>query len=62
MYVGEDINARISVFTSKGDFLRSIGSKGTEPGQFDRPFGLAIRSGVLYVCDYGNSRLQVIHA
>ena len=63
VYVSEGRNNRISVFTSEGRFLTSLGSKGAKRGQFKSPTGLAVDSmntGVVYVCDYNNSRVQVI--
>ena len=56
VYVGESGNYRVSVFTSEGEFLKSFGSK---QGQFDRPFGITVGGGVVYVSDYGNCRIQL---
>ena len=57
VYVSEKSNNRISVFTSKGQFVTSLGSR---PGEFLFPCGLAVDSyGVVYVCDYVNSMLQL---
>ena len=48
----------MSVFTKQGKFIASFGKVGSGDGQFDCPS--AINSdGVLYVCDYNNSRIQV---
>ena len=53
-------NHCVSVFTKQGQFITSFGSRGSGDGQFNRPSGLAIDSdGVLYICDNGNSRIQV---
>lgn len=42
-------------------YHRSIGTRGTSPGQFEQPIGLAIdEAGDLYVSDAGNKRLQLI--
>ncbi len=35
VYVGESGNNRVSVFTCEGVFLKSFGSKGSGPGQFN---------------------------
>ena len=60
MYVSEYGNDRVSVFTSEGGFVTSFGRQGSGPGQFDDPYGLAVdNSGVVYVCDYGNKRVQI---
>jgi len=35
------------------------GSSGTEPGEFDRPTGVAVDgSGIIHVADFGNERIQ----
>jgi len=33
------------VFTTEGTFVSKFGSKGCEPGQFDRPSGLCLSPG-----------------
>ena len=59
VYVTEFNNHRVSVFTCEGEFLASFGSPGYEPGQFINPRGVKIdQNGMVYVCDYGNNRLQ----
>ena len=59
VYVSEVDNNRVSVFTSVGHYVTSFGMKGKGPGQFMFPASLAIDSGVVYVCDYYNSRVQM---
>ena len=60
VYVSERLNHYISIFTIDGQFVTAFGSKGKERGQFNRPRGLAVdSSGVLYVCDSENSRIQM---
>ena len=54
VYVGEDGNSPISVFTSEGEFLKSFG-----PGLFVCPCGIAVGSGVVYVCDAKNNQVQL---
>ena len=45
-------NDRVSVFTSKGVFVTSFGTRGKEPGQFLEPYRITVdNSGVVYVCD-----------
>ncbi|HUF47598.1 MAG TPA: peptidyl-alpha-hydroxyglycine alpha-amidating lyase family protein [Vicinamibacterales bacterium] len=52
--------ARIVKFDRQGRFLKTWGSFGTEPGQFDQPHGLAFDSeGRLFVADRGNNRIQI---
>jgi hypothetical protein len=53
-------NARIAKLDSSGKFLKSWGSKGTEPSQFDTPLSIATDAqGNVYVADRGNRRIQV---
>ena len=60
VYVSENGNHRISVFTSEGQFVTFFGSKGRGPGQFKSPRGIAVdNSGVVYVCDRNNRRIQL---
>ena len=62
IYVADGLgnNARIAKFDKNGKFVKSWGSRGTEPGQFNAPHGLAIDAqGNVYVADSGNKRIQV---
>ena len=60
LYVSEEGNNRVSVFTSEGQLVTSFGRRGKGPGEFDDPRGLAVdNSGVVYVCDSGNNRVQL---
>jgi DNA-binding beta-propeller fold protein YncE len=61
IYVADGIgNARIAKFTKAGVFVKSWGSKGTEPGKFGSVRGIAIDAqGNVYVADGGNKRIQV---
>ena len=60
VYVSEWGNHRVSVFTSEGQFVTSFGGLGEGPGQFVYPYGLAVdSSGVVYVCDGSNNRIQL---
>jgi hypothetical protein len=53
-------NARIAEFDSKGVFVRSWGSRGTEPGMFGTVTGIAVDAqGNVYAADGGNKRIQV---
>ena len=57
---GGETNARIVKFDKTGKFLKTWGKKGTGPGDFDAPHGLAMdKAGRLYVADRSNSRIQI---
>ena len=57
---GADTNARIVKFSKDGKFITAWGHKGTGPGEFQTPHGLAMDSaGRLYVADRENDRLQI---
>ena len=61
IFVSDDYgNARVAKFDSDGKFVKSWGSRGTEPGQFDTPLSIATDlHGNVYVGDRGNRRIQV---
>jgi DNA-binding beta-propeller fold protein YncE len=53
-------NSRVAKFTKDGDFVKSIGSRGNMPGQFNTPHTIASDAkGNIYVGDRGNNRIQV---
>ncbi len=57
---GGDSNARIVKFSKDGKFIKAWGKKGTGPGEFNTPHGVAFDSqGRLFVADRGNSRIQI---
>ena len=61
-YVSEDLNNCVSVFTLEGQFVRLFSREESGAGEVYYPQGLAVdSSGVLYVCDYCNDRVQLFH-
>ena len=62
IYVTDRDNDRIQIFTSNGTFITAIGSQGSKDGQFNRPEGVGVdpysNTGLVYVADTGNSRIQ----
>jgi serine/threonine protein kinase/DNA-binding beta-propeller fold protein YncE len=63
LYVSDSTNGTLQVFQSDlGVWVRSIGTKGNEPGQLQLPSGLATdRLNRVYVVDYGTSRVSVFN-
>jgi hypothetical protein len=53
-------NSRVAKFDKNGTFIKSWGSRGTEPGQFHTPHTIATDArGNVYVGDRENHRIQV---
>src|SRR6187200_1579121 len=53
-------NSRIAKYDKNGNWIKSFGSRGTEPGQFRVPHNLQVdRQGNIYVADRTNRRIQV---
>ena len=60
VYVSDTGNKRVRVYTADGQYLRDIGSAGSELGQLDEPAGLAVsEDGRLFVADTWNRRVSV---
>jgi len=61
IFVADGIgNQRVAKFDKNGVFIKSWGSKGTEPGQFAAARAIAVDAqGNVYVADSGNKRIQV---
>ena len=54
------INSRVAKFNRTGDWVKSWGTKGSAPGQFNLPHAIAIdRDNNVYVGDRSNRRIQV---
>lgn len=52
---------RLVVFDAgNGTRLRDVGAKGSEPGQFRRPNGIAVHGDLLFVAERDNHRIQVL--
>ena len=59
VYVVDQLNYRVQVFDTNGNFLNQFGTPGNGDGQFFNPTGLGIDpSGNVYVADTGNQRVQ----
>jgi len=54
------INSRIAKIDKSGNWLKSWGEAGDQPGQFNTPHSIAVDAqGRVYVADRGNRRIQV---
>ena len=54
-------NSRVVKFAKNGDFIKSVGERGTGPLQFNLPHTIAADSkGNIYVGDRSNNRIQVL--
>ena len=59
VFVADFYNHRVQKFSAEGEFLVSLGSPGSGPGQLDRPIDMAVdENGAIYVVDFGNHRIQ----
>ena len=53
-------NSRIMKFDREGNFIKTWGSKGTAPGEFNLPHSIVVdATGRVYVCDRTNRRVQI---
>ena len=59
IYVADAGNNRVQELGVKGEFVRSFGSSGSEPGKLKNPFALALDAfGNVWVADRGNNRVS----
>lgn len=60
LYVVDVKGHKICLYDMEGRFLKSLGKRGSAPGEFNFPVGVAVdREGNLYVTDTGNFRVQI---
>ncbi len=51
---------RVNIFSLDGEYLSTLGSRGTGPGKFNYPYDVAVGpDGKIYVADSGNFRVQI---
>src|SRR5215510_15170998 len=54
------INSRVAKIDKSGNWLKSWGEPGDQPGQFNTPHSIAVDArGRVFVADRGNRRIQV---
>lgn len=62
IWVTDTGNHRLVVYTKKGEFVRAVGERGTGPGQFQEPVGIAIAGdGTIFVADMYNGRVVLLN-
>ena len=51
----------VMVYTLEGELIHQFGAQGSDPGRLSSPYGIYVHndSGLVYVADMGNSRIQV---
>ena len=63
LYVVDQINARVQVFSPSGEYLETLGGPGTQPGSFVRPKDVAVdEAGLVYVTDAAFNNVQIFDA
>jgi DNA-binding beta-propeller fold protein YncE len=59
LYVADFYNNRVQKFSVDGQFLTSLGQKGTGPGQFQYAIAVAVAGdGAVFIADFANNRIQ----
>jgi hypothetical protein len=58
VYVSQSEEATIKVFDPSGNALRTIGTRGTEAGEFDRLYAVGFVADTLYAIDFGLRRVS----
>ena len=60
--VADQVNHRVQIFNSNGDFIRSFGRQGSNQGEFQYPHGTAFdKDGNIFVADNYNHRVQLFN-
>ena len=59
LYIADSQNHSIIKLDDEFNFIKSFGSFGADFNQFVKPSGICFKNGLLYICDYGNQRIQI---
>lgn len=62
LYIVDAQDCAVKVFSRDGRFLKSIGRKGSGPGELSFPSGVAVLGGRIFVADKLNRRVQIFEA
>ena len=62
MFVTQFTGHCVNMYELEGKLMKSVGSNGNGEAQFDHPRGIDVsdRNHNIYVCDYGNNRVQIL--
>jgi len=58
-YICDSPNHRILITDLDYNFIKSVGSKGSEMHQFNAPYDICFSGSKFYICDFDNKRIQV---
>ncbi len=59
LYITDQLNHSIIKLDYEFNKIKSIGSLGSSFNQFNSPWGICCKDGILYTCDYENQRIQI---
>ena len=60
LYVAEDLNDCITKLTTKGQYIKRFGCKGSAPGRSSCPSSVTINNNLVYVAEYDNNCVSII--
>ena len=60
IYVSDNGNS-VFKFSKEGKFMKVVGQKGIQPGEFTGPSLIKVINDKLYVCDRGNHRVHILN-
>ena len=61
VYVADNGNHNISVYTTMGEYVTTLGQEGSNKGKYSNPGGVCTdKDGYIYVCDHDNNRVQIL--
>jgi hypothetical protein len=60
LYVTDRLKLCIYMLDSNLNFIKSFGTHGKGNNHFNQPLGLCCKGDMLYICDYGNKRVQIL--
>ena len=61
IYVSNSEENRVIVTDLELNMIKIIGTHGKSNDQFDHPRGVSYYKSYIYICDYGNIRIQILN-